>query len=132
MAETTARIMTSLKRIMKSREITYAELGRRIQLSEASIKRIFSHATLSLERLDEICGALEVSIQEVVRLAGEQATDAPELLTLEQESALAADPRLYLLCARGSSRCSRASDARKYRLPADKRPRATSTSIPEA
>jgi DNA-binding Xre family transcriptional regulator len=100
------RIMMSLKRIMKSRQITYAELGRRIQLSEASMKRIFSRATLSLGRLEQICQALDVSIQEVVRLAAEQPTDAPDLLTLEQETALAADPNLlacFYLIANGHS-----------------------------
>ena len=99
-----AQIMTSLKRIMKLRAITYAELGRRVRLSEASIKRIFSRATLSLARLEEICQALEISIQEVTRLSGEQTADAPELLTFEQESALAADPNLlacYYLLANG-------------------------------
>ncbi|MDB6100510.1 MAG: transcriptional regulator, family, partial [Gammaproteobacteria bacterium] len=96
-----ARVMMSLKRIMKSRQITYAELGRRIRLSEASMKRIFSRATLSLARLEQICQALDVSIQEVVRLAAGQTMETGELLTLEQETALAADPNLlacfYLL-----------------------------------
>ena len=32
------RIMTSLKAIMKSRQITYRELAQRIRLSEASVK----------------------------------------------------------------------------------------------
>ena len=49
------RIINSLKRLMKSRQITYRELGRRIRLSEASVKRIFSRATLTLARLDDIC-----------------------------------------------------------------------------
>jgi len=95
------RVMMSLKRIMKSRQITYAELGRRIRLSEPSMKRIFSRATLSLARLEQICQALDVSIQEVVRLAADQTTEGTEQLTLEQETALAADPNLlacfYLL-----------------------------------
>ena len=98
---TPARIMTSLKAVMKSRQITYRDLARRIRLSEASVKRIFSRSTLTLARLDEICKALEVSMSEVVRLAGEQSADTPEPLTLEQETALAADPKLltcfYLL-----------------------------------
>jgi DNA-binding Xre family transcriptional regulator len=99
-----ARIMTSLKRVMKSRQITYAELGRRIRLSEASMKRIFSRATLSLTRLEQMCEALDVSIQEVVRLAAQQGEDPAELLTLEQETALAADPKLlacFYLIANG-------------------------------
>ena len=89
------RIINSLKRLMKSREITYRELARRIQLSEASVKRIFSRATLTLARLDDICQALEVSLPDLVRITAEQSTDAPELLTLEQEKALASDPNLF-------------------------------------
>src|SRR5580704_12584798 len=96
-----ARIMTSLKAIMKSRQITYRDLARHIRLSEASVKRIFSRGTLTLTRLDEICQALEVSLSEVVRLGSQQSADTPEPLTLEQENALAADPNLlacfYLL-----------------------------------
>ena len=98
---TPARIMTSLKAVMKSRQITYRDLAQRIRLSEASVKRIFSRGTLTLTRLDEICQALEVGLSEVVRLAGEKSADSPEYLTLEQETALAADPKLlacfYLL-----------------------------------
>ncbi len=98
---TPARILTSLKAVMKSRQITYRDLARRIRLSEASVKRIFSRGTLTLTRLDEICQALEVSLSEVVRLAGDQSADSSERLTLEQENALAADPKLlacfYLL-----------------------------------
>jgi DNA-binding Xre family transcriptional regulator len=98
---TPTRIMTSLKAVMKSRQITYRDLARRIRLSEASVKRIFSRGTLTLTRLDEICQALEVSLSEVVRLASGQSADSPERLTLEQEAALAADPKLltcfYLL-----------------------------------
>jgi DNA-binding Xre family transcriptional regulator len=100
------RIINSLKRLMKSRQITYRELARRIQLSEASVKRIFSRATLTLARLDDICQALEVSLSDLARITAEQSTDAPELLTLEQEKALAADPNLlacFYLLANGRS-----------------------------
>jgi len=99
-----ARILASLKRILRARGITYAELGRRIRLSEASVKRVFSRATLSLQRLEQMCEAAAVSIQEVMRLAGESDTDRSEFLTLEQERALAADPMLfacYYLIANG-------------------------------
>jgi len=100
-ASETARIVASLKRIMKSRSVTYAQLAKDIRLSEASVKRILSRATLSLHRLEQICRALDVSIGEVTRLAAEQGAEAGELLTMEQEAALAADANLlacfYLL-----------------------------------
>src|SRR5271170_4672409 len=99
-----SRIIVGLKRPMKARAITYKELAGRINLSEVSIKRIFSQSSLSLARLEEICKALGVSIQEIARLSGEQTAEAPETVSLEQESALAADPNLlacYYLIANG-------------------------------
>lgn len=100
-ANETARIVTSLKRIMKARAVTYAQLAKQIRLSEPSVKRIFSRAKLTLHRLEQICRVLDVSIHEVTRLAAELSSDATDTLTLEQETALAADFRLlacfYLL-----------------------------------
>jgi len=96
-----SRIVESLKRLLKSRGVTYAALGKRIGLSEPSVKRIFSRSTLTLARLQQICQALDASIQEVARLASEHAADKPEMLTWDQEAALAEDPKLlaclYLL-----------------------------------
>ena len=90
----TARIMASLKRLMRSRALTYADLAQRIGLSEASVKRIFSRSTLTLARFDEICQALDTSIQEVTRLAGDHSAESTETLSFKQEEALAADPNL--------------------------------------
>jgi DNA-binding Xre family transcriptional regulator len=99
-----ARIVQTLKRLMKSRAKTYKQLAQQINLSEVSIKRIFSRSTLSLSRLEQICLALEVSIEEVARISVEQPTDTSEFVTLEQEGELAADPNLlacYYLIANG-------------------------------
>jgi DNA-binding Xre family transcriptional regulator len=100
-ANETARIVSSLKRIMKSRAMTYAQLARDIGLSEPSVKRILSRQTLTLNRLAQICRALDVSIHEVARLAAEVSADSTDTLSLEQETALAADWNLlacfYLL-----------------------------------
>lgn len=97
----TARIVSSLKRVMKARAVTYAQLARDIRLSEPSVKRILSRGTLTVQRLDQICRALDVSIHEISRLAAELSAEEMDQLTLEQESALAADWNLlacfYLL-----------------------------------
>lgn len=100
------RVAGGLKLAMKARRVTYRELAQRINLSEASVKRILSRATLTLQRLDEICAALEVSLTEVLRLAGEKTGDTPEVLSLDQERALAADANLlacFYLLANGRS-----------------------------
>lgn len=95
-----AQIVAVLKRSLKARGTTYRDLARAVDLSEASIKRIFSEGTFTLDRLERICAAVGLSIAELVRLASPQ-TSAATQLTLAQEQALAADARalacFYLL-----------------------------------
>jgi DNA-binding Xre family transcriptional regulator len=89
----TSRIVATLKKLLRSRGITYAELGRRLALSEASVKRLFSRETLTLARLEAICVALDVDFYEVARLARGHGEPTREM-TRAQETALAADPKL--------------------------------------
>ena len=96
----TEQLIDSLKRVLKSRHITYAELARRIGMSEASVKRLFSQHTFTLNRLEQVLAALELDFFELAKLA-RGAGDAPEEMTEPQENALAQEPRLmgvfYLL-----------------------------------
>ena len=96
----TEQLIESLKRVLKSRHITYAELARRIGMSEASVKRLFSQRTFTLNRLEQVLAALELDFFELAKLA-RGAGDAPEEMTEPQENALALEPRLmgvfYLL-----------------------------------
>jgi DNA-binding Xre family transcriptional regulator len=96
-----AHIVAVLKRSLKARGTTYRDLARAIGLSEASIKRIFSEETFTLDRLEQICAAAGLTIAELVRLATPHASSGSQQLTLAQEQALAADPRVlasfYLL-----------------------------------
>jgi DNA-binding Xre family transcriptional regulator len=98
-----ARIVANLKGTMKTRAITYKDLAGRINLSEGSVKRIFSLSSLSLARLEQICRAIDVSIQEIMRASAESG-EPSESVSLDQECALAADPHLlacYYLIANG-------------------------------
>ena len=90
----TERIVAVLKRTLKARAITYAALAPRLGLSEASVKRVFAQRTLTLERLEKICGVLELSVQEVARLAGGASRESLDTLSEAQEAGLAADPQL--------------------------------------
>lgn len=96
----TDQLIEALKRVLKSRHLTYAEVAAGIGLSEASVKRLFSQRTFTLERLEELLRWLEIDFFELARLA-RVATDVPQLMTEVQEQALAAEPRLmgvfYLL-----------------------------------
>jgi len=87
-------VVEALKSSLRSRGMTYRDLARRLALSEASVKRIFSRGTLTLARIEQILEALEIDLQELARLARDGST-APAELTQEQEAALARDERLF-------------------------------------
>ncbi|MBS0321600.1 MAG: helix-turn-helix transcriptional regulator [Proteobacteria bacterium] len=88
-----ARIVAALKKLLRSRGFTYAQLAARLGLSEASVKRLFSRGTFTLARLEALCAVLDVDFLELARLA-RGAGEAPREMTRAQEAALAADPQL--------------------------------------
>lgn len=96
----TEQLIDALKRVLKSRRITYADLAVRIGLSEASVKRLFSQRTFTLSRLQQVLAVLEIDFFELAKLA-RGAGDAPQEMTEAQEQALASEPHLmgvfYLL-----------------------------------
>lgn len=99
-----SRIVSNVKAALRTRGVTYAEVARRIGLSEPTVKRVLSRGTLSLRRLERICEAIGTSVAEVVQRGS--TSDRVETLTLEQEKALAADAQLfacYHLVANGRS-----------------------------
>ena len=49
----TEQLIDALKRVLKSRRLTYADLAAGVGLSEASVKRLFSQRTFTLERLEQ-------------------------------------------------------------------------------
>jgi transcriptional regulator with XRE-family HTH domain len=95
----TEQLIDALKRVLKSRRITYADLAARIGLSEASVKRLFSQRTFTLSRLQQILAALEIDFRTAKLARG--AGDAPQEMSEAQEQALASEPHLmgvfYLL-----------------------------------
>lgn len=99
MAQTTALIDT-LKRALKAHGRTYADVAEALELSEASVKRLFSHEDFSLERLDRICRLLGMEISDLVELMTSEQQQI-EQLTAEQEQELVDDKTLLAvaICA---------------------------------
>ena len=89
-------LVTELKRYLKSQNITYAALGRQLELSESSVKRLFARHSFSLKRLEQICHLIGLEIGDLVALMNERREFLTEL-TPEQEEALLADPKLLLM-----------------------------------
>src|SRR5438309_238374 len=60
-------IVVALKRRLKARGVTYAQLAKELGLSEASVKRIFAAGTLTLDRVARILAVLGITFQELAR-----------------------------------------------------------------
>lgn len=86
-------MITTLKRVLKSRGKTYNDLAQALHLSEASVKRLFSDKSFTLQRLDEICQWLELDFFELARIARGESMATAEM-TIAQEQILADDLQL--------------------------------------
>lgn len=96
-------LVDALKKILKARGITYAEVAAGLRLSEASVKRMFSRRDLTLARLEDVCRVAGIDFGELAReLTQEEA--GITFLTVEQEEEIVSDPKLMLiaLCAVGN------------------------------
>lgn len=92
----TAALVDNLKRELRARNITYAAVAKRLEMSEASVKRMLSRKEFSLSRLDAICELAGIEASDLARGLG--AHDAViSQLTYEQEKEFVADHKLMLV-----------------------------------
>jgi DNA-binding Xre family transcriptional regulator len=82
--------------LLRERGITYRELARSLQMSEANIKRMFSQHSLSLARLEEICQVLELTLHDFFTLSDAESSEITQL-SLNQEQQLVDNPVLCLV-----------------------------------
>ena len=90
----TASLVATLKHLLKGRGLTYATVATSFGLSEAAIKRGFSQASFSLERLEALCDLIGISFFDLARLAEDANPKRPATLTDAQEQALVDQPLL--------------------------------------
>jgi len=100
MDNTTATIDT-LKRALKINGITYADVAKHLNLSEASVKKMFSTHNITLKRINALCEMMHLDFIDLVRLFDKNREKISHL-TPEQEQELVRDNKLLLvaLCAR--------------------------------
>lgn len=93
----TAPIIEALKRQLKKDGKTYVDVANCLQLSQASVKRLFAGHDLSLKRLDAICTMLNIQIADLVaEMARDQYSSVSEL-SESQEREIAGDLGLLLV-----------------------------------
>jgi transcriptional regulator with XRE-family HTH domain len=87
-------LLSNLKSRLRADGITYRELAKRLRVSEPTVKRDLSRGAFTLARLDHICDALNVTLEELVQ---PQTAAALTELSAEQERALVSRPKLLLV-----------------------------------
>lgn len=92
----TQQIIETLKHALKAQKKTYVHVADVLDLSEASVKRLFSDKSLSLLRLEQVCQMLGMEISDLVQLMNQRAHHITQL-TREQEEDIAGDRLLVLV-----------------------------------
>jgi DNA-binding Xre family transcriptional regulator len=91
-----AFVFEGLKMHLKARGMTYADVARALDISEATVKRIFALKNCTVERLDSLCELVQVDLAELARGMPRESR-LINRLTQEQEEELMSDPALLLV-----------------------------------
>ena len=96
----TQDLVTTLKAELRRAGITYAALAAELGMAESSIKRVFAKGDMPLSRIDEVLAVLKMDFADLARQVALASPPRSEL-TLAQERAVVADPKLLLtaICA---------------------------------
>jgi transcriptional regulator with XRE-family HTH domain len=93
----TQQLITALKRTLKAHGLTYADVAERLDLSEASVKRLFAQQRFTLQRLEQVCQLMGLEITDLARMIQNRAGAPISALTRDQEREIVADLELLLV-----------------------------------
>jgi len=109
------QLMHTIKRQFKLRGWTYKQLAEALGVSEPTVKRMFTGANLTLDRLQQLAELLEMSMADLM-LESENSQPRLEQLTPAQEQQLVSDIKLLLVAICALNHWSMADIVRKYQL----------------
>ena len=89
-------LVNTLKKLLKVRGQTYRQIAQGLELSEASIKRLFATGNFTLARLEQVCLLMGLEIADLVKMADTEKCRLSEL-TEVQEQELVSDQKLLLV-----------------------------------
>jgi len=92
----THHLVNTLKKTLKAHGLTYNDIAQMIDLSEASIKRMFSEKNFTLKRLEQLCQCMNLELSDLLKLMQEEELHLSKL-SEEQEKEIANDLTLLLV-----------------------------------
>jgi DNA-binding Xre family transcriptional regulator len=103
----TEALIDTLKQALKTHHLTYAEVARQLEMSEANVKRMFAAKRFTLERLEEVCQLMHMELCDLFQLYDESRQRISQLtLELEQEQELVSNEKLLLVAVSVRNRLS--------------------------
>lgn len=91
MAYEQRKIQQVLKKLMKQKGLTYADVADKLEISEATVKRRLNGSDLSVQQLTEFSQVFSISFYELIELSKLEQRDVHEF-TVKQEAVLASAP----------------------------------------
>jgi len=90
------QLVATIKRELKAQGLTYKDVARALNVSEASVKRVFASERFTVARLAQVSQLLGLTLAELLQ---ESTSSLPPLdvLTREQEAQLVSDDKLLLV-----------------------------------
>ena len=110
-----AALIDTLKRELRALGVTYAAVAKTLNMSEASVKRMFSRKDFSLKRLDRVLELAGLELAELVRSL-ERRERLVSRLSPEAEKAIVADKKMMLVALRVLSQWPLEKITRTYTL----------------
>ena len=87
-------LQKSLKESIKARGFNYSEIADKLNVSEVTVKRLFTSEDPSFKRLTEVCKLIDISIFDLVSVTSKQ-SQKEYILTEDQDFTFANDEKLY-------------------------------------
>jgi len=81
----TKTLIKSLKKLLRSRGVTYSDIAKHLELSETSIKRLFSQNSFSLDRLSAICEMIEMDFVDLLRVFDDEQEKITHLSSAQEQ-----------------------------------------------
>lgn len=89
-------LLNTLKKLLKAHGLTYVDVAQNLELTEASVKRLFAEQSISLLRLEQICQMMDLEISDLVQSMNEIQPRLKQLSVI-QEQEIANDMILLLV-----------------------------------
>lgn len=86
-------LFINLKKELKLKGLTYKHVAEYLDLTEPTVKRMFSNEDISVKRLDKICELLGIDLADLTRI-GKSESRTIEVMSEEQEQQIVRDERM--------------------------------------